>query len=375
MLRLFFGQFVQNMIGADWEDLYAGDSIFHMFGWGKKYTDTDGIGPIDFMPSKRVPFYQIGGGMGNAYDEYIDLPSGEIDPSPVELFAPFLNSYGVTTPFPVLPTTFDSGINQIQVEATMNDWLAPTRHVSKPVPHPTNPAAIYVNFVNQTMEANPALATTGYLSFAATWYNGTLEGYANDPVVIPYNNATTDVIRVEFMLPSNLAFGVLRVYRAPVERATVYTKLNTWSGWEAWRLLDQHRRITGTAITATTAGWQTATGTFADTAGFPYATRQTPVSCWCPFLPLNNAIARMGLSWQKRLAKTVMVMNTGNLKYYKGKLSHVSPAFIEGLDAQSENTAQFVLDVTEEGSFDVRGLDDPNTATHFTAITKVETIT
>lgn len=373
MIRLFFGEFLQSDPALGWDALYANDAIFSMFGWGRKFTDTDNAITATVMPSKRQPFVTP---LLDPYDEYMDLHTASVDTTPVNVFSNFANAFGVNTPFPILPASMvDGGCNDITIEANMSEWLGKTRMLSFPTPHPYNPPSIPYWVVNQTLEDDPTLTITDYISIGLRWYSVVDgESYAAEPTLVPVVDPVTDDIRVEFLVPYAAAGYVVRLYRAPVEASSTSQRFNPWDGWESWRLLDQHRRFTHLAIPAATAGMKTSVNNYADTTAFPYISRSDADVVWCDFEPLNDAIARMGLSWQKRAFRQVLILDTDTMKYYIGYLTEVSDVFYVGPSKISgDSTAQFKVSITEEGQFDITALEDP-TGDYYTELVREETL-
>jgi len=437
-----------------WDDYFARMAQFHMFAWGKEVSATP-----DYMPIKRSHLDITSLAI---YDEYIDLPSGEIDPQVAQQSTEFTDARGGATPVQLVAGDIDneygsSIVNKIKLEALGRDWIGPTKHRTKPYPDSDNtPPKVW--FVNEVLEAAPSTAINGYMTLAATWLYVGGESYAMPPCVVPYN-ALTDTIRMEYYHDGGYYIGV-QIYVGDVEQSEYPQQFSPWPDWENWRLVDHHRRLdvvtvrpslweftvsgittdptvgavyttdspadtelftvistnlsgtpptrsgtilcyaTGVEITegvpqtltkisgtgdatiaASTSDDQTVTGFNATTGTWLDDTlvARALTNCFCPFIPLNHGISRLGADWHYRNQETggsewpkILIMNSDTHKYYKGYLLEVSSVFIEGPTAQSENSWQLTLAVTEEGDFEAEAWDGFNQTALFHEIDRYE---
>jgi hypothetical protein len=364
MLRLFFGLFDQGT-DTNWWDVFGHDNALPQFQWGKSTT----LATKTITATKRhTPFYNY---PPVIYDEYIDLELAQLDKENAEFFAQFINQAGIATPYPIVPSTLTCAVpNKVNIDGDVGEWInKQTRLLSMPFP-PTGDPVYLEHFwaVNETLENDPTLPITGYMSFAAAVNAMAGIGIAADPCIVPYNTVG-DTIRLVWWEPVGDVQGI-NIYRAPVVVSEVPQKFLNWPQWGNWRLVHNHLIISLEAPTGSNS-YGSVYGAYADEDSYPYI---GPASiAWGTFKPLNNALARMNLAWQRRVVSSnymPLVINTDSMTYWKGYLIDASACFETGISVTGDKSAQFTLAVTESGFCTIDALTAPNTSANFTAITR-----
>jgi hypothetical protein len=367
MLRVFFGLFTPYVATGDWwpglQPTGLSDYSLPQFEWGGSTTLATKV----IRPTKRNRVHYNN---PTTYDEYIDLYHSVIDPQSAEFFAQFTNQAGITTPYPIAPATLNKAVdNQLEVDGEVAEWLGHTSLLSEPYP-PTGDPVLLPEFyvINETLEANPLLAVNGYRSFAGCVDAAAVKGYCNDPCIVPYNNINTDTYRVMWKNPPSGVVTNITIYRAPVVVSEIEQKFLNWHQWSGWRLVHNHLPIHTIVPAGGVNTYESATGLdLSDETTYPYpAPTQTN---WALFKPFNNAMARMNLSWQRRIITGYqpLIINTESMEYYKGYLTKRSTFFTTGVGAADDKAAQFALSITEAGYCLIDALTAPNTSANFTA--------
>lgn len=364
MLRIFFGLFDQKAV-TDWWTAFGYDNLHRQFLWGKSTTLATKV--ITAIKRHRV-VYNVG---TTVYDEYIDLEHAAIEPQAAEFFAQFTNQAGITTPYPISPTTLASAVhNTLEVDGEIGEWLqTPTRILSETYPPTTSPYLVEeFAVVNETMENDPSLAATGYVSFTLGVKSSTTYGYVSEPVVVPYN-AVTDTIRIMYRVPQGTVTRVV-VYRAPVVLSEFPQKFLNWREWGGWRLVHNHLPVSELNLGGSAGSYISTTSNFANPAVYAYPT--PTLTNFAVFAPYNNSLARMNLVWQRRTLAGYqpLIINTDAMTYYKGYLVKLAPSFETGVGLSGGKSAQFSLAITEEGYCSFDALTAPNTSGNFTPVTR-----
>jgi len=368
MLRFYFTHFNAVNIPGTWKDIYFGELLFPWYSWGLE-TSHDSF---DYSPVKRTVFDLS---PADKFEEYIDLPTGEIDQRTAEQLGSFVGADGSSTPLVRVPfgnATYTNGLrvgNELQVEANRGDWMGSTELAKRQYPDTALPSTVQYSLTNETMENDPDLATVGYFSFAVAVFATPKYGYAAVPCVVPYNQLT-DTIRLDYINDGTMDGATLYIYRAGVQKSAYPQLCPPWPSWVGWQLLDNHFRIDDTVAVSAGQGVKSTSAAWCNTAHI--ARVQTVGACLCPFIPRNNAIARMGSNWKYANYGVALLLDTSTHYYYKGYIKACSQLFVMGPDRSSESTSQFTLAITEEGGFVEDALLSPN-GDHFTEVVRYAT--
>ena len=183
-----------------------------------------------------------------------------------------------------------------------------------------------------------------------------------------YEIRHSDYLRLMYSIPGAAATAV-KLYRCPVEPIE-YTD-NTGTTIRHWRYNDAWLEVTGGAALPFAQGMHGSEANcaqdFCDNAVWVYSAIATKP--WCPFEPLNDAIARMGCEWNFRLQSTgtnpkygrsMLILNTDNHQFYRIKLLEVSPVFLEGVGHSGDKNAKIEGIVVQWGQFSDCFMDDPD---------------
>lgn len=351
MLRIFFGPFHCN---TD----YNLDQAFHMFTEGKT------TGGADYVHT-RLP---VGHTYSN-FDEYIDLFQASIEPEWPETITEFIDIVGISHPALFQDNSFDTTVarpaNLRTIETDLSEFFLPTRLLSYPVPNSNYYRTPLLQAVNETYEADRTQTITGYRSFTINREDQETGGqisYAPERCVVPIVNANTDQIKLSYnVLDAGATGSICKVHRATIE----YNEIS-----QRWLRSNMECEIDNATIPADVSGWQESTSDYADATSYPYVTPYI----FAPFEPLNDAIARTGLEFEKNIRVTgvgpLLILNVETHQYFKGWLKAVSPAFTEGIGKRTGDQAILVVQIIEEGKFLDAALTDPNTVTNFTEATR-----
>ena len=367
MFRVFFGLFAM-ATPTDWWNSFSSDNNLPQFQWGKSITiDTHVIRPVK---RHRVAYNYP----PNVYDEYIDLYTAQPGITEAEMFGSFVNQGGVATTYPLVSSATNGSIhNVLEIDSDLSEWIQTgTRLLSEPYSQPiTSDPVELPEFVavNETLENNPSLSVAGYTSFTACVKSGTSYGYCKTPCIVPYHS-TGDTIRLVWMVPVVGTITKIVVYRADVEQSATRQEFLNWPQWSNWRVLRNHSPIV--EITPSTAGTlQTVSAALISISAYPYPT--PTATNWAVFPPINNALSRMNLAWQRRVTSVYyqpLVIHAESLTYWKGYLVKLSPVFQLGTAGSADNAAAFTLAITEHGTCSAEALDAPNTSGNFTPVTR-----
>lgn len=361
-LRIYFGWFMRGT--SNYADNASGDVRFPAFLNGQY------VGAVTERVHTRRPIVGVGGS-SLEWDEYVDLYMAALDVEKAGKFYEFRDTLNVATTlaWQPLPGQFsDLPTNLLTLETTLNEFLGNTAFISLP---------------EVTAVPKPKLA------WGVECYAGAVPSDFSDTVTelwITQTDATVESdavrLRVRKLTASNTLS--LRIYDALATGRTfkfgrtdlVTTELSN----DAWS--DFPREVTGyTAYNFATAGSDpdvtvtTLGGGWyqIDIADF-FSSSYSSGSIVEP--PAQNPVlSRVAHDYSKRhriyasapfnYTQTWLVLNSETRHYYKGLLEAVSPVFLTGVGKRTEDTAQVVLRVLEEGAFIDAAWNNPNETTYF----------
>lgn len=342
-LRIFFGKFYPaDSPYADLLNPDQDDQAYGSFVTGRVVGAGEGL-------HTRWPHGSAG--QINDWDEYIDIVSAETDPDKANGMVINSDMSGVQTAmrwhtpasYLNLPT------NVYPIEAWVNEYLKPTRRLSKPYPIPSvaQPGTMawmgdgyHPDNIDKTLRLYMVLRQDGTTSV----------GSPSSAMDIHCTDSHNQTIRL--FNPNNFTVEAA-IYVAELER-------NATTG--EMEMLDFPKLITNLDFSDT----HISANSYTDINEEMHALVVS--STYLELPALNNALAIIKMSYERNhliavdgsWKHEIMVMNYATHEYKKGLIIGCSPVFLEGIPRSPRESAQFVLQVTEEGMFFDDALTLPN---------------
>lgn len=286
------------------------------------------------------------------YDEYLDLKQAAIEPTDANDLLLFKNIAGVESLLIWADQASYSNIptNMYTIGTVANEFFYPTRRITKPYPT-TDPVPPRVEwrFFENDIPSSPTGYVRLYVVLHDTGVTKTSSPCYGIDVPIDSGSPATYELRIH---NDNTYTCKYSIFRAPIDSS----------------ILDRSKQLTDFAK-GVTGFYQTgsiASGSYADVSGLLGTVALNSEYMEEP--ALNDAVARIAFCYKRRsnltsvgqLKNEILVLNSSTHMYYKGLIGACSPMFTEGVAARTEDTAQLIIQVTEQGSWSDEAWDEPN---------------
>lgn len=363
-LRIFFGWFIR--VGGD-ADGYATtsagmDLLYPWFLTGK-------IVSSDLRVHNRRPILPADGDI-QEWDEYLDLKYASCEIAKAGEIYKFRDTMGVEDVLVWQPNSNFAYLpgNALTLETELSEFLFPTKRLTFPDPTTvTTPSLRWV--------ADPDEIVSGTVeSKHEIWIKTTVAAVDSSSTSIRVNKYTGS---------NELRFWIKDAYGASIDVTMARANLEEHgiTGELIWS--DFPKEVTGLigynlstgvdpqiTVTSKGDGWYEVI--IADFFSRSYS------SGTVMDLPVyNNAIHRVAFDYERRhrintsaeysSTQLWLVLDAETNKYYKCLVEAISPVFLMGVGKRTENSAQLVLRIMEEGIFMPDAWTDPNDSAHFIA--------